>query len=367
MNQVKTVIINILLTLSMVCAILLSPPLIFKIFGSSSTSTHETSKLSVYEKYDWAEIHFQESSELETIYYDYITWRRKDFSGQTINIKDGLRKTSVNEENLYDHEEYWFFGGSTTWGTGSSDEFTYPSLFSSINEVRSINYGESGYIARQSLSYLTNILLSDTRVNNLNNINVIFFDGVNDVAARCRVEVSAIGTVRESEIRKRLGSDGASNYKWSIQRTFSQFSDLLDEALSRRNQSIALIDRNFNCDTDPKRAFEIAYTMVNVWKMASEDVKSRGGSFTAILQPVAFIGNPKINYLDLNEFSDYELAEQYKAVYPFIRQIAIDSDIEFIDMSHIYDDCNYCYIDFCHPSPDGNLLIAEKLTNHLMN
>ena len=42
----------------------------------------------------WAGRHFKEFGELPTTNYDFITWRRADYSGETINITNGVRHST---------------------------------------------------------------------------------------------------------------------------------------------------------------------------------------------------------------------------------------------------------------------------------
>ena len=69
--------------------------------------------------------------------------------------------------------------------------------------VSSTNFGESGYVARQSLAYLQNLYVlgfSDKK-------SIVFYDGVNDVQVRCRSEpIRSLSTERE------LGNKDC--YKW---------------------------------------------------------------------------------------------------------------------------------------------------------
>ena len=64
------------------------------------------------------------------------------------------------------------------------------------NNSPSINFGESGYISRQELALLQNIIIEKDE-NRQKKINIVFFDGVNDVAVRCRSEAKGISTHRK--------------------------------------------------------------------------------------------------------------------------------------------------------------------------
>ena len=56
-------------------------------------------------------------------------------------IINGLRKSN-NNININDQiENYWFFGGSTTWGYGVNDEYTYQGYYIDIGYVSSDSDG----------------------------------------------------------------------------------------------------------------------------------------------------------------------------------------------------------------------------------
>jgi hypothetical protein len=121
----------------------------------------------------------------------------------------------------------------------------------------------------------------------------------------------------------------------------------------------------YSCSSDSRRAEEIARTLVETWQVTSDLVTKRGGKFTAILQPVAFVGSANVDYLDLTSAKNAALDVQYETVYPLIRQFAADANIEFVDLTSTYDNCNDCYIDFNHVGPQGHQILVDKLVNSI--
>ena len=121
----------------------------------------------------------QASSEM--VWHPYDSWRRKPFSGNSINIdQNGIRKTwnsNLSSKPL----TIFMFGGSTVWGEGVADHSTIPSLLSKKLadhniHVETINYGESDYVSTQEVI----TLLLELQRGHLPDI-VIFYDGANDV------------------------------------------------------------------------------------------------------------------------------------------------------------------------------------------
>jgi len=370
MSWAKIFTVNVTITLSLIGLLLLFPPIMHRVYvllKPESITEDARGGRELYNDYEWSNQHFAEFRQLRTAYYDYIIWRRNDFSGSTINIKDGVRHTVYSPDSLDSSKEFWFFGGSTTWGTGVTDELTYPSIFAEQNRLKVKNYGESGYISRQSLSYLSNIIVSDLNYKSLENIHVVFYDGVNDVSLRCRADNENIGSSRESQIKAALASEGP--YKWSFEKTFSQLSDLIVVVLHRlssKDKQIENANQSYLCASNPERARYIAETLVNTWQVASDLIKARGGDFTAVLQPVAYIGNPQVDYINLATANDYAQTRQYRVLYPLIREIALERELDFIDLASIYDGCEYCYIDFCHVGPQAHHILAKKLADYLL-
>ena len=371
MNWIKVLIINLIIIFALLGVILLAPPIIVganKILTNTNTTLKNTNKssLELYSNYDWAEKFFKEFDQIGSKYYDYVTWRFNDYSGDTINIINGLRKSN-NNININDQiENYWFFGGSTTWGYGVNDEYTYPSLFARATNNQVINFGGPGYIARQSLAYFNNYLVRN-EVRDMSNTHVVFYDGVNDIAERCRSEIKGLGTGRQDQVRTLLQTK--SSEPFTFERTFGQLKDFLNAIILifRSEVSIHASKKMYSCSSNNERAKEIANTLVNTWQVASDLASSRGGKFTAILQPVAYYSDANVGYLKLNSSNDKSMSEQYKAVYPLIIEAATIRNIEFIDLTKIYDDCNNCYIDFCHVGPQGHHILTSRLVYELIN
>ncbi len=384
MNWIKILAINISLIFSLLFLLIISPPIIFgiwKIFLNDNLTQSFNDKRSdvhLYSEHNWAKKHFEELSIIPVKYYDFITWRRDDFNGETINIKNGNRITL--EANIKSsNQEVLFFGGSTTWGTGVNDENTFPSLFSKEYHIKSFNFGEDGYSARQSLAYLQNLLIQK-KINGSNKKStVVFYDGVNDIASLCRSEVLGLNTVYEEKIRNTLEKEkvinlwmpGDRDNKWSFKRTFSQLIDMFQVVKRKLKPSINTSKNKkaelyYSCADDKNRAHYVARVLVETWKQAAQLSEANNLEFFAILQPVSYIGTPNIDYLNIlkegvSDRSIQEMSNQYKTVYPLIRSYALDSKINFIDLSRTYDGCNDCYIDFCHVGPQAHEILVKQM------
>lgn len=376
MNWIKVVAINLFILFALLGAMLMAPPAIYYTYsaikgnasiGAAPRAEDSRASLELFADYEWASKHFMEFRQLDTTYHDFFVWRRDDFDGETITINDGIRDTSISQIADQTNSHYWFFGGSTTWGTGVPDGLTYPSIFADRTGAQVTNFGETGYIARQSLDYLVSALSEPPVQRSLNGTHVIFYDGVNDVANKCRAENDGFSTAREAQIRTALNTQGRQDRydRYSFLSTFSQIVDLLTAAGRRLNlvsddDLASDSNKKYSCATSPSIAKNVAESMVNTWEVAAKIVSSSGGQFTAILQPVGFIGNPEIDYLNIDSARP-GLRAQYEAVYPIVREIASERDFSFYDLSGVYDKCDDCYIDFCHVGPQAHHILVDEL------
>ena len=367
MSWIKVILLNILITFSFLGMLLLTPPLTYFLYSvitkieNKSTSIDRRAYLDLYNDIPWAEKHFSEYSKLSTTYYDFITWRKNDFKGETINITNGVRATTGSQRHSNDFPDYYFFGGSTTWGFGVNDDNTFPSLFARRINTQVYNFGEAAYIARQSLAFLNNYLIENS-ITDLSRRHVVFYDGVNDVSIRCRSEIDGLGTEREHQIQTKLATG-----RYSFARLFEQVTEFL-QAVSRKlgmKSNMQVAETTYSCSSNPDRAEEVARTLVETWQVASDLVTQRGGTFTAILQPVAYVGSPNITYLDLNSIYGPFLSMQFKVVYPLIKKFAEVRNLNFVDLSEVYNNCSNCYIDFNHVGPRGHEILVDSLVQKL--
>jgi hypothetical protein len=115
-------------------------------------------------------------------YFPYNVWRRTANQTPTIQVNAaGIRQTpgaQCEQKNAY---RIFFFGGSTTWGSGAPDWGTIPAYVqaslekSSKRPVCVVNFGESGYMSTQELITLV-LELERGHIPH----QVVFYDGVND-------------------------------------------------------------------------------------------------------------------------------------------------------------------------------------------
>jgi hypothetical protein len=308
---------------------------------------HETSRPLPpnYEGIGWARRHYEERAQRGTVYRSFIEWRHAPMAGETITVEGPhLQRRTVNE-NTTGSKTAYFFGGSTMWGDGADDAGTIPSQFATITGVRSENFAERGYTAHQNLILLMQLLQKGHRPD-----LVVFYDGVNEVLHKCRIELTADSHERERQfetvLRSSLVADSFSHYAEPL----FTFARNVQRELRR-----AAATEEYDCHSNLTKRQAIASNLIRDWEFARYLVERHGGQFLAILQPVAPLSNTRREH-----FSIFPLLERgYKEVYALVRERTGSG--EFYDFVPVLDRDEYIYIDFCHLSPNGNRYIAQRI------
>jgi|GEM_PF-523567 len=309
--------------------------------------------------------HFRESLDIDVEYDPYLGWRREAFEGETITINEtGDRiHTSLSNTNAESPSVY-IFGGSTVWGTGVIDNETLPAFYQTVAQVPTVNKGETAFVSRQSLISFSNLLATGEEID-----GAIFYDGVNDVQYGCRAELEVNDHARTQVFADRIeGRDRRSsptrkfvNYLETL--FFGAIQDLSDEVIDiiNDNRGSSIAEDALICDTDAERAQQVAEALVANWEVAHDLAEARGVEFMAVLQPVAYLGEPRIDHIRPSLTA--EQGDQYRAVYPRIQALLAERNYDWVEdyVPLLAADEDYYYIDFCHVSGNGNEKIAQRL------
>ncbi len=287
---------------------------------------------------------------LRTQYAPYVAWSRSPFQGETTTV--GPKGDRIHPHTTETPKQIVrFFGGSTVWATGVDDRGTIPALFDQkFRDVVAYNHGESGFVSRQSLARLINLVNQGAPMD-----WVVFYEGYNDVQYRCR-GTTPNGHAREARLAKLVSPD--SYVLNTLLGSLREVANFLAKPLRRWGGHFR------PCQDDPEYVAGIANTLVANWKIAREVARLGGAGFVAILQPMAGIGDPQVDYLDLDdeELSDYSVA--YRAIQ---REMASAAAPWMIDMSSIFDGEPALYIDTCHVVTRGNQLVADAVARELID
>ncbi|WP_375579327.1 hypothetical protein ABWH96_20360 [Marivirga tractuosa] len=293
---------------------------------------------------------FQDYNKVNHLYEPFVGWKTKPYNGETTNIDEkGIRKTIAASQKSDSAKIVRFFGGSTLWGEGADDHNTIPSLFQKLNsDFKVYNHGQLAYNSRQNLDALIS-LYEEGKKSDI----VIFYDGVNDAAFLCPSDVEVPGHRLVPMFRGKLYTSYFSMIKEAIGKIFFDKLILLSKKINPAER-----DEMYNCLSSPEKAEAIADFMLTNWEIAHDIVTSRGGKFYAILQPAAYVGNPRVDHLDLGPV----LGENFRQVYKLFYQKIKEKQYPWVyDLSASFNGNEHIFIDFCHVSPNGNQIIAKEI------
>jgi hypothetical protein len=297
-------------------------------------------------------------------YVPFIEWKRQSFEGETVTIgADGDRIDDVPDPTDPEAPSVHFYGGSTMWGEGSDDNGTIPASFALMNpQHRVFNHAEPAFVSHQGLESLIADLNEETSID-----TAISYDGVNEVAVLCRSDTSAGGHLKEDAFRHRLTEGSSAFSLWQATKTllFTRTQQLVDRLVREEDESEGgLPDDFFDCDDDPVKARAVAGTLLANWQHARAIGTVEGFEFIGILQPVAYVGTPRLDHLPgLTSDDPRQLAPQYEAVYPLVQEAIAESQKTWmVDLTHSFDGSRQIYIDFCHVTSDGNEIMAAAIS-----
>jgi hypothetical protein len=291
-------------------------------------------------------------------YVPYVVWRRLPMQTEFVNIgEDGLRLHTVGRENNdADAATIGFFGGSTMWGTGVDDDSTIAALFDQLTtDFEVTNYGEGGHTTRQTLALLVNLINTD-RMPEV----VVFYGGFNHVWTHCNYAVTRNlnGHMVEAKLRRALTERPRGGYLWAdvVSPPLEFFRRVIGEKKFVRNHHV--------CHSDAERARAVADVLVRSWEIANMLVTGHGGRFFAFLQPVAYIGEPRVDHLALGR----ELAaDQFRAVYPLVLEKVAERGMDYVyDLTDAFDVDEYVYIDDAHVTRPGNEIVARRILDDIV-
>jgi len=285
-------------------------------------------------------------------YVPYLAWRRLPMQTEFVNVgEDGFRIHRTGRDNDVDARTLGFFGGSTVWGTGVDDESTIPAIFDQITTGFDVtNYGEGGHTTRQMIALLVNLINTD-RMPKI----VVFYDGFNHIWTHCNYAVTRNlnGHMVERKLRRALTERPQGGYLYAdiVAPPLDFFRRVIGEKKFIRNEHV--------CHSDLERARRVADVLVRNWEIAHMLVTGHGGEFYAFLQPVAYIGSPRLDHLTLGR----KLGPgQFQTVYPMIREKVAELGLDYVfDIGDAFDVDEYLYIDDAHVTRPGNEIIARRM------
>ena len=306
-----------------------------------------------YENYEWANKFFYENKNLKFIFSDYTLWKAKDYSGETINIllPENIRKT-FKPIKLKNNKKAYFFGGSTAWGFGSSDDLTLASLFAKKYNIETFNYAQQAWVSSQNLTELSRIISAQKKID-----YVFFFEGLNDSRSLCSVNQNEnyfVSSVRKIYQEKVYSEQSNSSISYdNILNTFKSFVTflkyrLIDDYHFKRVQN-NFKEIEYDCHKNEVKKENATNFVIGNWKQAKTLTEKAGGKFFLILQPNIYFDQTKTDHFSslhkMNE-KNISLKNSEKAFYNEILKKIGNEDF-LIDVKDIFKDkYDYIHIDY---------------------
>lgn len=343
--------------------------LVYKFQKPKEEKVDARASLPNYKDISWVKTYFSDFNRLtDNNYYSYVGWRKPAFSSPYINIDSFGFRITPQHSTLKDNSAIIvFLGGSTMWATGSPDSSTIPAFAAQCTsgKFKVLNYGESGYRALQSFN-----LLFMSMSNGFKPKVVVSYDGVNEAVGLLKHN-HYFSQYPEAEIRGKLNEKKEFN-RLVTDLTFKHY--LIDPILTSvsRLKAQKVVEPLMEIDTQQLAIDRVAHSLLNTWLLMSDLCKRNGAVFIPVLQPNAGVGSPKTDYLTFPHY-EHLLLKSYKPLYRRIVYL-IENDLtyeplkrNFLNLSNVLNQKDFFYIDWCHLSPNGNKIVADKICNHLTN
>jgi hypothetical protein len=329
--------------------------------------------VSYYASQAWAKQYWKEFSlSRPELYHPYVLWRRAPFKGDFVNInRDGIRFTpgadcSVNSYKIFT------FGGSTMWGTGAPDWGTIPAYLQTDftaqlhQPVCLMNFGESAFVSTQDVIQL----IQELQSGNVPNL-VIFYDGVNDTYAAYQSGQPTHQNFNQIAARFQNGKSPPPPFIAWIEssHSFHLLKRLVAELSQKPRISTDLLTyKTMGIDTGTLTDAVVEKYISN-YKIVHALAREYGFKSFFFWQPFIMIGGKSLTgeEQEMKRGMDPAYIELYESVYGRVQQIAKKYENLYY-MANIFDEYKQLiWIDDVHVTPEGNLLIAQKMLQAIMD
>jgi hypothetical protein len=335
----------------------------------------------------WTAEYFRKLADYSVQWHPYAYWTGKAYKSRYINVApDGIRRTWRGDRPVQHGGgaplRIFMFGGSTTWGEGARDDYTIASdlqrlLDAKEYRVKITNFGQIGYVSTQEAL----LLAEQLRNGNIPDI-VIFYDGVNECETALTNGVAG-ETFDEPQRRREFN---ISNWLSAGDR-HKLYREALIYFLS--NTGISRIARYIVKTLAPGTYTEVRGRLVRTTIPGAEAVRGGGEGrleddvvrvylankrfveeagrmfgFRCLFywQPVIYTKKKltayereETQYPDLRYFPGF-----FRGVYGRMSQASAKNGIH--DISGVFENSDEpLFIDECHITERGNLLVAGKM------
>jgi lysophospholipase L1-like esterase len=291
----------------------------------------------------------------DTGWRSWVYWRRGPHAGDIINVDaHGFRATPATTTTP--RGEIWIFGGSLVWGTGNRDQGTLPAQIEHLLAeqapelgLRVLNFGESGYVSRQSLAAFDSAL----RCSGPKPAMAVFVDGANDVYAALQAGRAGLP---QNEANRVLEFDSGRDALAALRALATRFDGIarlaatpLPEPDAATLSALAeAVAADYLVTVRHARALAAAHGVpaLHVWQPTVMDRAE------ARADEAAIVGSSARRHVLLQRATRAAVAR------------AASGDAAMIDAGDVYDAvAEPVYFDFVHVSERGQRLLAERIVD----
>ena len=293
-----------------------------------------------------AEIFAEAERSFDLEYKPFLEWGRRPYSGKWVNVSEaGDRFDPSGPRPPVDAPVIRFFGGSTMWGPGVDDRGTIPAIFARLHpQYRVYNHSDYAYVSRQNLERLINLSAQGERTD-----VAVFYEGYNDAITLCRPDIDVTGHGEQLSFRN------------AIENRDSLGELLYGRTLQLMRKIVGTKGKPLLCAGDPERARRVAETVMSLWRYARTLQETSCGRLVVVLQPNAFIGRPRLDYLELKTGSPFD--RTLRAVYRHWQAAAKRPENGWLhDLTRAFDGHRPIYSDFIHVTEVGNQIMARRMS-----
>lgn len=317
--------------------------------------------ISVYDDANWARDYFREFHESDVLSYEpFLAWAREDYSGQHVNVENGVRKTYNPGAEPPAALELYAFGGSTMWGIGSRDEHTIPSYLSKLAEAHGMplkvsNYAEKAYVNWQEVVRLSE-LCAQGDIPDL----VIFLDGANDIYTKLQNPDMSRVHMNVRDFRRRFEKWHPDHHIGDWLRRYSMVHKIAGRL------GVKLVQRRTKAQqVPPAGSEETAEAVVDIYRENVEFVRSLARQYGF---QVWFFWQPMVTTKADRSEEEKKYTFAYKRI-PEVNDVSremISAEQLAVDLSDVFDDHpETLYIDWVHLGEEGNRIVAQRIYQHI--
>ena len=331
---------------------------------SSSTVHNYAGKLSMEERVAYSHMSDSEINDLLNStwspaiggynYDEWVGFKEAPRKTRYVNVNEyGMRQNSikpviVNELN----DSVWFFGGSTTFGYGVTDQETIPAQLEMLLKTRVYNFGRGYFYSAQENQLFRQYLKAGYRPR-----SALFLDGINE---RCDIGVY--------QDQMRAIFNKASNYSWNLTDAVAPVVLLTDKVMTK-------LDVKFSqrgADTAPHDIHDFSCSPFGVdqplTKVLQQNLLERqficaqyAVKCVTYVQPFAGVHGVHSDQEALKARERATMKEQFT----LLETVWADSGAIFI--TNALDNFKkHAYVDNYHYSAEANQLIAKEISKKLV-